>query len=104
MGKTLIITHDHCALHETRKNAPERPKRLEWVMNSIKALQRDLKRDLNVTPLDIREVKTSEPMLAALQEQLVALTARGASLTMPSLMRTASVGALPERNSTEPSH
>ena len=69
--KTLVITHDHCALHLTRKSAPERPKRLEWVMNALKSLGRDIQRDLGMEPLDIKEVKTSEPMFAALIDQLV---------------------------------
>ena len=97
-NKTLIITHDHCALHETRKTMAERPRRLEWVMSALKHLEKDMKRDLHMSPLDIHEVKTSEPMLAALENQLITFAGGGAAQSgMPSLARTASVGYLEER-------
>ena len=36
-AKSLIVTHDHCALHGTRQISPERPKRIKWVMRAIEA-------------------------------------------------------------------
>ena len=42
--KTLIITHDHCALHQTRKTMAERPHRLQWVMSAIKHFPGDFTR------------------------------------------------------------
>ena len=88
---TLVITHDHCALHGTRQISPERPKRLKWVMNALEGLRRDLERARKQSPLEIREVKTSEPMLAALAEQLLTL-ANAAPSARPNLMRSISVG------------
>ena len=96
-SKTLVITHDHCALHETRKGMAERPKRLEWVMGALKSLDRDIQRDLNMAPLEIREVKTSEPMLEALSEQLTAFSRSSSGSGRPSLARSASVGYLEEK-------
>lgn len=94
---TLIITHDHCALHMTRKGAPERPKRLEWVMNALKSLSADIERDLGMQPLQFHEVKTSEPMLAALSEQLEGFAAKPSPVNTPALVRTESVGYLEEK-------
>jgi acetoin utilization deacetylase AcuC-like enzyme len=99
--KTLIITHDHCALHQTRKTMAERPHRLQWVMSAIKQLERDIQRDLRSSPLDIKEVKTSEPMLAALESQLISFAGGGGGTpggsSLPTLLRTASVGYLEEK-------
>ena len=99
--KTLIITHDHCALHQTRKTMAERPHRLQWVMSAIKQLERDIQRDLRLSPLDIKEVKTSEPMLAALESQLISFAGGGGGTpggsSLPTLLRTASVGYLEEK-------
>ena len=75
--KTLVITHDHCALHNTRMVSPERPKRLKWVMSALELLSRDIQRDLKDTPLEIRYVETSEAMLGALAEELVRLAHSG---------------------------
>ena len=94
---TLIITHDHCALHGTRVASPERPKRLKWVMDALQILERDIKRTSKASPLDIREVKTSEPMLAALSQQLLSLARTTTGGAPPGLLRSESVGYLEEK-------
>ena len=95
-GKTLVITHDHCALHGTRVASPERPKRLKWVMAALEILRRDVERGLKSCPIEIREVRTSEAMLAALQEQLLSL-ANNTPSGRPPLLRSVSVGYLEEK-------
>jgi acetoin utilization deacetylase AcuC-like enzyme len=93
--KTLVITHDHCALHGTRQISPERPKRLKWVLSALEHLRRDVEKGLKASPLEIREVKTSEPMLAALAEQLLSLA--NVPSGRPTLLRSVSVGYLEEK-------
>lgn len=99
--KTLVITHDHCAKHiysKRQATTSERPDRIEWVMNALHGLRRDITTTGggDIDPLDVREVKTSEPMLQALQEQLVSLAS--APRTAPSpLARSFSVGYLEEK-------
>ena len=96
--KTLVITHDHCALHNTRQTASERPKRLKWVMGALQTLQRDIEHaGLKDLALVIREVKTSEPMLAALAEGLQHLASTTAGSVPVSLARSFSVGYLEEK-------
>jgi len=100
-AKTLVITHDHCALHSTKTASPERPKRLKWVMNALEILSRDLERELKASPLEIRNVQTSEPMLAALAEELVRLADSGGPSPGGSfgrnMLRSVSVGYLEEK-------
>ena len=95
-SKTLIITHDHCKLHGTRQISPERPKRLKWVMTALEQLDKEIQKDLKISPLEIRAMETSEHMLAALEEQLVALS-KSAPSARPSLQRSISVGYLEEK-------
>ena len=92
-NKTLIITHDHCALHMTRKAAPERPARLQYVMGALKQLA--LEDAECARRLEIKEYQTSESMLAALSEQCCALAQQPRRL--PAISRTMSVGYLEEK-------
>ena len=91
--KTLVITHDHCALHMTQKASPERPKRLEYVMSAIRQLQKEA--SLFEGRLDVREVATSAEMLDALAKECCALAQPLHG--MPPLSRTFSVAYLEER-------
>ena len=93
-NKTLIITHDHCALHMTRKNAPERPMRLQYVMAALKQTRDD---PMFAGRLEIQEITTSEAMLAALSHSCCEL-AQHAALPghVAALSRTMSVGYLEE--------
>ena len=91
--KTLVITHDHCALHQTRKTAPERPMRLAYVMGAVKQLR--LENERCAAQLVVQEVQTSEAMLNALSDQCCDLAQK--PRRMPALSRTASVGYLEEK-------
>ena len=66
---TLIITHSECANHKTGKDAPERPARLKWLMDAAKHLHAEMEQ-MEEKSLSIREVQTSEAMLAELRRQL----------------------------------
>ena len=96
---TLVITHDHCALHGTRQISPERPKRLKWVWNALEIFCRDVERGLSLKgpgPVELRNVETSEPMFRALEEQLLTL-ANAPPTNKPMLQRSFSVGYLEEK-------
>lgn len=100
-NRCLALTHsvpysladNHCALHITRKAAPERPQRLQYVMSALKHLAQE---HASEAKLDIREEKTSAPMLEALAGQCCAL-ARNGAIGMPALKRSVSVGYLEEK-------
>ena len=94
LKRTLVITHDHCALHMTRKNAPERPKRLSYVMSAIHQMKQDM---ASSAALEIQEVKTSEAMLDALAKECCALAQPSLSGVLSGLSRTISVGYLEEK-------
>ena len=91
--KTLIITHDHCALHMTRKTAPERPARVQYVMGSLKQLK--LEDPACAGRMEIQEIQTSSSMLSALSESCCDFARMPRRL--PMLSRTASVGYLEEK-------
>ena len=90
-SKTLVITHDHCALHMTRKVAPERPMRLQYVMTALKQLKTELPQD-EAARLEIQEVKTSAAMLSELSDQCCEFAQQ--PRRTPGVSRTQSIGYL----------
>ena len=97
--RTLVITHDHCALHNTRMVSPERPKRLKWVMSALELLSRDIQRDLKDTPSRSAMWRLQRRCWAP-AEELVRLAHSGGGpspATATSLMRSDSVGYLEEK-------
>ena len=76
--------------------APPRPLSLARSISRRQSLKRDVLKELKVeAPIEIKEITTSEQMLEALAQQLIALSK--SAMSKPSLQRSQSVSYLEEK-------